>query len=93
MTVGASAFPPFPAAAVTVPVFGAKQALLLHPVPGRLGGGTAAVTGPRWDARAGQVMPSGLCRAGGRQLSGAASSSSTYSKGIGPMPGGRFGAT
>jgi hypothetical protein len=60
---------PFPAGVVTVPVFGAKQALLLHPVPvlhpvpGTPDGGTAAVTDPRWDARAGAVMPSGLCRA------------------------------
>lgn len=30
---------------------------------------------------------------GGPQLSGKASSISMYSKGIGPMPGGRFGAT
>ena len=61
------------------------------PVPE--GARTAAVTGPRRGARAGQVMPSGLCRAGGRQLSGTASSSSMYSNGIGPTPGGRFGAT
>jgi hypothetical protein len=33
MTIRGIGFPPFPAAVVTVPVFGAKQALLLHPVP------------------------------------------------------------
>jgi hypothetical protein len=60
---------------------------------GTLDDGRAAVTDVRWDARVGAVMPSGLCRAGERQLSGAASSSPMYSNGIDPMPGGRFGAT
>jgi hypothetical protein len=50
MTIRGIGVPPFSAGVVTVLVFGAKQALLLHPVPGRLDGGTAAVTDPRWDA-------------------------------------------
>ena len=82
---------PFPAAAATIPVLGAKQALLLHLVPAP-DGGTAAVTDHHREAGAGAVMPC-LVPCGKRQFSGTASSNSMYSNGIGSMPGGRLGAT